>query len=286
MHTRDVPPEVANRPFEIAVRRLADDLRYGLDTSRYVGSGVDYVQSRPFVEGDQVKDIDWKVAARTGRYYVKQYESLRTTPVYLLVDTSASMAFSSTELSKHAAAALIAGGLGLSALRRLSPVGLLGGGRRLHFRPSLSIARVFLWLHELRRRRFDEKTRLAERMDELGSLLTSGSLVVVISDLHERNATAAVKRLAQRHDCIVIQLQDPAERGRLRGGLFRGREAETGRGFVAHGRSRWFLGRAEPPAEALKSAGIDHLLLATDRPLVAPLRRFLADREGLFRNTR
>ena len=184
MPLNDLPPELVNQPFEMAVRRLADDLRYGLDVSRYVGSGVDYVQSRPFVDGDPVKDLDWKVTGRTGRYHVKQYESLKTTPVYLLVDTSASMAFSSTPLSKHALAALIAGGLGLSALRRLSPVGLLGGGQRqLHFRPSLSIATVFLWLNELRRQRFDENTQLAARLDQLGGLLKTGSLVVVISCL-------------------------------------------------------------------------------------------------------
>ncbi len=287
MDRRDLPPEVANQPFEIAVRRLADDLRYGLDISQYVGSGVDYVQSRPFVDGDPAKDIDWRVSARTGRFHVKQYESLKTTPVYLLVDTSASMNFSSGPISKQMLAALIAGGLGLSALRRLSPVGLLGGGqRRLHFRPSLSIAKVFLWLHELRRRRFDERTHLAERVDQLSGLLKSGSLVVVLSDLHDRDAVPAIKRLAQRHDCIAIQIEDPAERGRLRGGLFRGVEAETGRSFVAHGRSRWFDRTSERPGKTLKAAGIDHLLLATDRPFVAPLRRLLADRAGLVRNTR
>ena len=60
--------ELASRPLEIAVRRLADDLRFGQDTSPYVGPGIDYVQSRPYVVGDQVRDIDWRVTApRTGR---------------------------------------------------------------------------------------------------------------------------------------------------------------------------------------------------------------------------
>jgi hypothetical protein len=71
----------------------------------------------------------------------------------------------------------------------------------------------------------------------------------------------------------------------LRAGLFRGVEAETGRSFVAHGRSRWFRG-GRPSGPQLKQAGVDHLLLATDRPFVAPLRRFLSDRGGLTRNTR
>src|SRR5690242_16181865 len=81
-------PELTDRQFELVIRRLADDLRYGQDASRYLGSGVDYVQSRPFVDGDPVKQIDWPVTARAGRLYVKQYESPKTTPVYLLIDTS------------------------------------------------------------------------------------------------------------------------------------------------------------------------------------------------------
>jgi uncharacterized protein (DUF58 family) len=281
-----LPAELVHWPLEIAVRKLADDLRFGQDRSPYMGPGIEYVQSRPYVDGDSVRDFDWRVTARTGRPYVKQYEAFRTTPVYLLVDTSASMAFSSVPMSKHHLAGLIAGGLGLAALARLSPVGMIAcGRRRLHFPPSLSRARVFQWLCELRLSRWDEATALAARIDELGKLLRSTSAVVVLSDLHEPGAVASIQRLAQRHDCIVLHLEDPAERGRLRGGVFRGLEAETGRDFVAHGRSRWFAGRT-PPEESLRSAGIDYLRLGTDRPFAVPLRYFLASRGGLVRNTR
>ena len=113
----------------------------------------------------------------------------------------------------------------------------------------------------------------------------STSLVVILSDLHDPRALPAIKRLGQRHDCMVLHLEDPAERGRLRGGLFRAAEAETGRAFVAHGLSRWFR-RDASPGHVLKSAGLDYLLLGTDRPFLGPLRRFLADRGGLVRNTR
>ncbi len=294
MHLHDLPPELTDRKFEIAVRRLADDLSYGYDTSPYLGAGTDYVQSRPFVEGDSVHDLDWKVTARMGRFYVKQYEALKTTPIYLVLDTSASMSFSSRPISKYLLALLVAGGLGLAALRRLSPVGLLAAGeRQVHFEPSLSMGPIFQWLHALRQRRFDERTHLADRIDELGGWLRSRSLVIVLSDLHDDlhddlhggAAVPAIQRLAQRHDCVVLQLEDPAERGAIRGGVFVAQEAETGRVFVAHGRSRWFEGRVKP-SEVFRRSGIDYLLLATDRPFVALLRRFLADRGSLLRNTR
>lgn len=222
---------------------------------------------------------------RTDRPYVKQYEALKCMAVYLLVDTSASMVVSSTPTSKHLLATIIAGGVGLAALARLSPVGLLGcGQRKIRFVPSLSRAKVFQWLHELDQRHYDETTNLAGRIGELEAVLKSRCLVVVLSDLHEPEAVAAIKRLAERHDCIVLHLEDPSERGRLRGGFFRGSEAETGRTFVAHGRTLWFP--RESSGEALKKAGVDYLLLGTDRPFIAPLRQFLAARGDLARNAR
>lgn len=276
---------LADYKFEIAVRRLADDLRFGQDASPYVGSGIDYVQSRPFEEGDSVRDIDWRVSARAGRFYVKQYESLKCMAVYLLVDTSASMAVRSTPLSKHFLAMLLAGGLGLAALNRLSPVGLVGcGERRLHFEPSLNRGRIFLWLHELRREGFQESTRLAERLNEIQAQLKHRSLVLVISDLHDPAGIPAIKRLSQKHDVAVIQIQDPAEKGGLRAGLVSGREAETGTAIIARGRTRF--GDHAAISSELKSGGIDHLLLATDQPFVPPLRRFLSDRGGITRGMR
>jgi uncharacterized protein (DUF58 family) len=286
MHLRDLPPELTDRKFEIAVRRLADDLRYGYDMSPYLGSGIEYVQSRPFVDGDSVRDLDWRTSARMSRYYVKQYEAPKSMPIYLVVDTSASMAFSSRPVSKYLLAVLIAGGLGLAGLRRLSPVGVLGAGDRdVHFQPSLSRAQVFQWLHALRRRHFTERTNLAARMDDLGGWLRSRSLVVAVSDLHDPEAVPAIKRLAQRHDCVAIHLEDPAERGRLRGGVILAEEAESGRTFVARGKSQWFAD-GEQPGQLLQQAGIDYLLLPTDQPFIAALRRFMADRGGWLRNTR
>lgn len=273
------------RQFQLAVRRLADSLSYGTDSSPFLGSGIEFVQSRPYQPGDPVKSIDWRVTGRTGRLHVKEYEAPKRMPVYLLVDTSASMCVASHRTSKYAWAVQLAGGLALAGLARVSPVGIIGCGERsIGAQSTLSREQVFLWLHHLRRFHFDEGTTLTRRLRELCGVLENRSLVIVISDLHDSGVANALKLMAQSHDTIVLQLQDPAELGRLRGGIFRASEAETGNRFVGHGRSRWL--DQEAIVQDLRQAGVDHLLLRVDEPFLPKLRGFLRRRDCLGKGTR
>jgi uncharacterized protein (DUF58 family) len=274
-----------SRRFQVAVKRLADGLNYGADHSPYLGSGVDYVQSRPYQYGDPIKLIDWRVTARTRKFHVKEYEAPKRMPVYLLIDTSASMAISSRGRSKYETAVFVAGGLALACLERISPVGVLGiGGRSLHVRPSMSKDQVMQWLHRLRTYRHDEPTTLGERLAHLTPTLAQRVLVIALSDLHDPRAVPSLRRLAQRHDCAVIQLRDPAEEG-LRGvGFVRAREAETGAPLLARGRSRW-LDQAGVEEE-FRSRGIDHLLIDVDRPYASRLQYFFRTRHLLGRGAR
>ena len=265
------------RRFVVAIKRLADSLGYGTDRSRFLGSGIEYVQSRPYLPGDSVRAIDWRVTARTSRYHVKDYESPRRVPVYLLLDTSASMTVASTERSKYALALHIAGGLALACLERVSPVGVLGAGDRdFRVQPSLAKDDVLQWVLRLRRFRYDEGTALAQRLLELRQSLAQRSMVIVLSDLHEPQGLDALKLLAQQHDVVALQLHDPAEDGLRGAGILRAREVETGKAFVTTGR-RAFV---DPSLveRGLRRAGVDHLRIRTDEPFVARLRHFLRAR--------
>ncbi len=269
------------RQFEISIHRLATALSYGQESSPFLGAGVEYVQSRPYLPGDPVKLIDWKVTARTGRVHVKEYEAPRQMPVYLMIDTSSSMCVSSRPLSKYSWAVQIAGGLALAALDHMNPVGVMSvGERELHHPPTLSRSAVMQWMHQLRHHRWNEGTTLGRRVRELVPRVEQRCLFVVLSDLHDEDAIPAIKLMAQDHDCAVLHLEDPAERGRIGGGIYRGLEAETGRAFVAHGRSRWF-----DPAEAhlLTRAGVDYLRLPTDEAILSKLRHFFRQRGGTRR---
>jgi len=274
-----------SRQFLLAVKRLADSLNYGTDRSPFLGAGIEYVQSRPYVWGDPVRSIDWRVTARTGKVHVKEYEAPKQMPCYLLVDTSASMTVTSQSKSKYAVAVHIAGGIALACLARVSPVGVIGvGGRDFRVEPSLSSSQVLQWLHLLRHFRYDEATTLGRRIAELSPTLACRSLLIVLSDMHDPMALPALKPLAQRHDCVVLHLQDPAERGLRGAGFLRASEAETGRAFVTRGGRQWL----DPDLVAgdLRRAGIDCMRIATDTAFAPKLRNFFRSRNLLGRGAR
>lgn len=275
-HLQHVDP-LAARKFVIAVRRLADDLTYGLDGSRFLGSGIDYVQSRIYQQGDPIKSIDWRVTARSTKVHVKEYEAQRRIAAWLVIDTSASMVVSSLARSKYETALHVAGGLALACLDRTSPVGVIGcGSRDVRVEPSLAKDQVLQWLLQLRRHAFDESTMLSRRLQQLRPTLASRSIVIVCSDLHEPGAVHTLALLAQQHEVAVVQFQDPGE-VLLRGaGFVRAQEAESGRAFVASGRRPLVeQGRIE---QELRRGGVDHLLIRTDQPFVPRLRQFFRNR--------
>jgi uncharacterized protein (DUF58 family) len=284
---RDLPPPqtLSQGHFELVVKRLADDLAFGTRTSQYVGSGIEYAQSRPYAEGDSVQHMDWRLTARSSTAYVKEYEALKRVSAFLVLDTSASMDASSVALTKHELGLWIAAATGLALVQALCPVAIHSGGqRKTRATPSLNRGHVWQALAELREPRVAERTELAWRLDLLGVTARQRSLVMVLSDFHEPGAVESLSRLAQRHDCVALWLEDPAEGEPLRAGFLRGVESETGRSFLAGGAKRFFDDRKLD--ERLASYGIDALRLRTDRPFLAPLKHFLVARGGLLRGAR
>jgi MYXO-CTERM domain-containing protein len=240
---------------------------------------LEYAQSRPYETGDSVKSIDWRTTARTGKVFVKQYESPKQMPTWLAVDDTASMAVAAGGAqagpTKWQWAVLLAGALGLAALRRTRPVGLLlaSGERRA---ASLSRASLHGWVHDLRRKGTAGRASLGDvvRGHMVGMLNRTNLLV--LSDMHDSKLLPALRTCAESHDVAVLRLQDPAELGLTGGGIYRAAEAETGEPFYATGRTRWDEGGTD---DELTRSGIDRMTLPTDGTWLAGLRDFLRRRE-------
>ena len=284
-HILDCCDPIDSRQFIIAIKKLADDIGYGSDRSTFLGSGIEYIQSRAYQIGDPIKSIDWKVTGRTGKFHVKEYEAPKQIPIYLLIDTSASMTVSSINTSKYHSAVRIAGGIALAALERISPVGVVGaGGRELFVNPTLSKDRILQWLLKLRSYRVDEPTRIGSRLSELMPILKSRSMIVLISDLYDSSAMPALKLAAQKHDCVVLKITDPVETEIHGAGFVKIREAETGSTGIIKKKSK--ITDSKLIAEELKKSGIDFLQLFTNEPIAHKLRQFFKSRTLLSRATR
>jgi len=275
-------PPITNprRQFEFEIKLLADSLSFGGDASRYLGSGLEYAQSRKYEPGDPVKLIDWRVTARTGKTFVKEYEAARQVPLFLAVDTSASMNVSSVEQSKYYWAVRLAAGIAQAGLERLSPVGVIAGGERdLRVTPTLSSQSLLQWAEQLRQYDFQERTKLSDRLRTLAASLKARSIVMVLSDLHNPDALEVLELLATNHEVVVLWLQDPAEAKLPRGGIFRAREAETGARATLHGRTK--LRASQHIRESLVQSGIEFLHIPIDEPVLPRVRYFLKHRKSL-----
>ncbi len=168
--------------------------------------------------------------------------------------------------------------VGWRSTDHMNPVGVMGvGERELHHTPTLARTTIMQWMHKLRHYDYFEDTTLAKRIYELAPSVDSRCLFVVISDLHDPDGLQAIKFMAHNHDCMVIHLTDPVEKGRMGGGIFRAVEAETGREFVTHGRSSWI---DHDFGKELTRVGVDYLHLPINEPILTRLRHFLKNRGG------
>src|SRR5437016_5831704 len=131
-------PSLTDRQYVLLMRQLSKRLSTGGNASIFLGTGIVFLQSRVYHPGDPVRSIDWRVMARTGRPHVKEFETQTHTPVYLVVDNSASMSHSAGEQSKYAVAALLAGGMAFAALAGGNPVSVMVSNGGACPRPTFS----------------------------------------------------------------------------------------------------------------------------------------------------
>ena len=212
--------------------------------------------------------------------YVKEYEASRQVPVYLMVDTSASMCVGSQERTKYQWSVRLAAALARASQERMSAVGLVAAGDRdLRVTPTLSNSEAMRWAHQLRLYDFKERTNLSSRLRTMAASLKSRTLVILLSDLHEPEAFPALELVAANHEVMVFWMEDPAEVTPPTRGFFRGREAETGKRFVLVRKTR--LSNHERIRQSLLDGGIEVLDLPIDQPVLPKVRHFLKHRKSM-----
>lgn len=216
--SRFLSPEILARiaSLELVARTVVEGFLSGLHQSPYIGFSVDFVEYRPYVPGDDIRYVDWKVLARTDRYYIKKFEGDTNTRVHLLVDVSGSMGYRSGAVTKLEYALYLAAALAYLAHRQQDAVGLVAFDRdiRSYLPARLRPGHLHLVLTTLERLRPSGSSAIADMLVRIAELIRKRSFIVVISDLYEDapRLTDALRRLRCRgHDLIVFHVLDERE---------------------------------------------------------------------------
>jgi uncharacterized protein (DUF58 family) len=221
---------------ELRARMIVEGVTSGAHRSPYQGFSVEFAQHRPYVPGDDLRHLDWKVFGRTDKLHLKQYQQETNLDLLILVDASGSMRYGSRlfeeasgvgrktspdgrlNWSKFDHATAVAAAMGYIALRQGDRVGLTVYADDIlgQLRPSSSPGTWRQIVATLSTQPVESKqTNLAKAIDRALSHVTHRSLMVIISDLFmdPKVVTEAMSRLRFRgHDLVLLQILDRRER--------------------------------------------------------------------------
>jgi len=213
------------RRLDLIARLVVEGFVTGLHKSPYHGFSVEFAEHRPYMPGDPFRAVDWKVYAKTDRFFIKEFEEETNLRSYILFDVSSSMAYRSSEklLTKLEYGVYLAAALAYLMIQQQDAVGLLtfdDAVRRLI--PSRSAgAHLRVILGELAR--FDaraqdqasgRRTSIGPSLHYLADRLTRRGLIILISDLMDDPASVltGLKHFRHRqHEVVVLNVLDPAE---------------------------------------------------------------------------
>jgi uncharacterized protein (DUF58 family) len=279
---------------EVRARWIVDGFLTGLHRSPRKGFSVEFAEHRPYLPGDDLRYLDWRIAARTDRWVVKQFEEETNLRALLLLDVSRSMAWAGPgrTLTKRRYAEQVAAALALLLLKQRDAVGMVRFDDviRTAVPPRARPAHFQRLMAAMQEPGDGGNSRLSLALQQSAHLVRRPGLVIVLSDLLMDRAEVepGVRALrAAGHDLLVVQIQDPTERTLEGLGEARFVDPETGVDLATDARSmRSAYARAVDEADRgwqtlFLQQGARHVRCTTDEPFGLPLRRAFAMREQL-----
>lgn len=275
---------------EIVAKLIVEGYLIGQHKSPFKGSSVEFVEHRQYYPGDEIRHIDWRAYAKTGRFYVKEFEEETNLRCHLLVDCSGSMAYRGKTLSKYDYARHLAAALCYLLLAQRDACGLITFHTAVadRYEPSTQPLTFQQITQILARRRPGAETGLANVFEQIHPTIKRRSLIILMSDCFdrlERLMKALEQFRAARHEVIVFQITAPEEEEFpfSRPTLFRSIEQPARRLLIDPHRYRErYLQRFQKFCSELKSrclaAGIDYVKLTTSEPYDRGLGSYLAAR--------
>lgn len=211
-------PEVVSQlsRLDLIARLVVEGFITGLHRSPYHGFSVEFSEYRAYQPGDSLKQIDWKVWARTDRFYIKQFEEETNLKAYLLLDASGSMAYGSRQITKLQYATWLSAALAYLMLLQRDAVGLalFDTMLRRYLPPRSVFSYLSVLLQEMYHAQGAGDTDIARTFHGLAERIKRRGLIIILSDLldDQQNVLNALKHFRhQKHEVIVFHILDPME---------------------------------------------------------------------------
>ena len=270
--------------FHFTTKRLANDLFAGQYESAFKGRGMEFAEVREYQIGDDIRTIDWNVSARFGRPFVKVFHEERELTVILILDLSGSQLFGTKGKFKRELMAEVAGMLAFLAIRTNDKVGaiLFSSGVEKYIPPKKGASHVWRLIKEIfTYEPQDLSTNIDAVLTYLNRVAKRHTILFLISDCMDTGFEKSLRLTAKKHDLTVIRVTDPAEEVLPEVGMIALKDPETGETALINSnskrlRQRWRTYRKEQRdylTDLFRRAGIDHVELATNGPVVEPLTR-------------
>ena len=203
-------------PLEMVATSVVEGLLSGRHRSASKGGCIEFAEHRPYSPGDEIRLLDWRVLARSDRYYVKQFEEETNLRAVLVVDASGSMGFGGGTMTKLRYAQVLSACLARLMLRQQDAVGLaiVDANLRRYVPPRSNPSHFGVLLDELGRLRAGGETSLADVLQELAKRIKRRGLIVICSDCFddvEPLVTALHCLRARGHDMLLFHIMAPEE---------------------------------------------------------------------------
>ena len=274
------------KSLQLRAKVVVEGFYSGLHRSPFHGFSVEFSEYREYTPGDDPRYLDWRLFARSDRYYIKRFEDETNLRCHLLVDASRSMGFGSLEHTKAEYAKTVAATLAYFLSLQRDAVGAVTFDERIteylppRFRPG-HLHRLMLALDQPLSGR---STDLAQPLERVAELVTKRGLIVLLSDLLAP-LDAWQLRLgylrSRGHEIVVFRVLDPEEvdfrfeRPSMFQDLETGREMYVDPDSIRETYLRRFREHREGVRTACSHLGIDLYELTSDRPLELALFDFL-----------
>lgn len=275
---------------ELLARTVVDGFLTGLHRSPYLGFSTDFAEHRPYMPGDDIRRMDWRLFARTDRHYIKLFEAETNANVAVLMDVSRSMSYGSGEVSKLDYARYVAACLGYLSNKQRDRVGLVTFDREIVEYLPPSMRPIDTMLHVLDRAEAGRPGELGPGLLRVAELLGRKGIVILLSDFYEDpdDVLAAVGPVRARgHDVIVFQVLDHEELEFTFEGASGFEDLETGEQMpvvpdrLRDAYRRMVQEHVTTLGKRFSDQRIDYMLLDTSKPLDDALFQYLSVRERL-----